>query len=564
VDDGVGSDSWTVTGTADVTGHGGSPVFNVGSQGSLSVTGPLGYMRVQNTGGSANFAIAQGGAQESGTFTGGSWDLQVYSATMVVSTAASPIGATLNLTSGTANVTSLGHDVIWAGSGNDTIIVKGNAEIHAGTGTLAVYGRSSPGATLYGNGGDYYIGGDTGNIKYYGGDKASTVELHLSNNTLNGGAGLLTVNGGSREVMNGGAGGLNYNAIDGGGANTISTAVGATDTLTLAGADTVVSWGNDLINGGFGNQSLDVHGNSMIIGSTGSSHITLWGTDTLVGNGVDFVTAQAGSNVSITAGKTTQVWETGAQVHYGTSTSDVVVCGGAAQVSNGAGGSVAITTQAGTSTNVVIGAGNATLTSAGADNIHAGSGTDTIVLSGTGTQVWGGNGSTSVSNVNMQSGNNTTIHGCAGSINVTERAGQMTFIGGSGNAVITGQGGTLYVTGGVGNVAVSTTYSALQFTGGAGDAQLSVGSTGGVVTFGSGTTSVKEFQPGAADIFNFVAGSGGGHDTITGFRVGIDQIALKGVSVVSQAASGGGTLVTLSDNTTLQLAGIANTHGIFS
>ena len=44
-------------------------------------------------------------------------------------------------------------------------------------------------AKVYGNAGTYNFGGDGGNIIYYGGDKASTVNLGLSFMTLYGGAG---------------------------------------------------------------------------------------------------------------------------------------------------------------------------------------------------------------------------------------------------------------------------------------------------------------------------------------------------------------------------------------
>ncbi len=82
--------------------------------------------------------------------------------------------------------------------------MSGAAKIYAGTGRLEVYGRSdSVGADVYGNGGDYLIGGDTGNITYHGGDEASTVEAKLSNITLIGGAGLMTINGGSRDNCRG-------------------------------------------------------------------------------------------------------------------------------------------------------------------------------------------------------------------------------------------------------------------------------------------------------------------------------------------------------------------------
>jgi hypothetical protein len=88
-------------------------------------------------------------------------------------------------------------------------------------------------------------------------------------------------------------------------------------------------------------------------------------------------------------------------------------------------------------------------------------------------------------------------------------------------------------------------------------------SSGGVVEFGSGTTNVQEAGWGSADIFKFVAGHGGGTDTITGFREGTDSLVFSGLSVASESVSGGSTTLALSDNTSVLLAGFADTGHIF-
>ena len=185
-------------------------------------------------------------------------------------------GSSIATAAGSANPVTLdgGYDTIdseGADAISNTVVVSGAAKVYAGTGTLSVFGHSdSAGASVYGNGGSYTLDGDTGNITYYGGALASTVLSRLSNDTLVGGAGHLTVNGGSRETITGGSGGITYAATDGGGANTITTAAGSRNTLALSGPDTVVSHGNDTISAGAGNQTITVDGNSAVTGSTTS------------------------------------------------------------------------------------------------------------------------------------------------------------------------------------------------------------------------------------------------------------------------------------------------------
>ena len=96
-----------------------------------------------------------------------------------------------------------GKDTIYAGAGSGNIVMSNAAQVYADTGTLTVFGRGiqkGGEAKVYGNGGTITFGGDTGNIIYYGGDKANTANLQLSFLTLIGGSGKMTVNGGSAET----------------------------------------------------------------------------------------------------------------------------------------------------------------------------------------------------------------------------------------------------------------------------------------------------------------------------------------------------------------------------
>lgn len=567
IDDGSGGDQWTVLGTATINGHGGAPVVSVGASGSASISGPLRYLQVLNNGGNARFDIVQGGAEEAMSFSGGAVNVRVYSGTINATTAAGPKGTVMRLGAGIATISSLGADVIYAGAGTDTIIVSGKTEVHAGTGKLSLYGRGDTvGAMFYGNGGDYLIDGDTGNITYYGGAKDSTIEARLSNIRLVGGDGRLNVNGGSRETMIGGAGGLTYTATDHGGANTITTAVGARDTLTLAGADVVNSWGYDTIEGGPGNQVMTIHGDAVVNGSTGASYITLSGTDILNGRGNDIVTVTAGADATISAGKYARVTETNGTVHFsasaGPSLATALVTGGSAVLATAPNG-IAVTTARGGSASVTLGAGSASVTSCGADLLRAGSGPDRITVTAANAQIWGGAGLLTINDVNAAAGDGVTVHGGSGTLNYKQGGGALTFIGGSGDAVIDGGYGSLFVTGGAGNLTTSGGGGGFRFVGGSGHAALTMTAGGGDVQFGAGSTTVHLAGWGKATSFDFLAGHGGGTDVITGFRTGTDKLVLNGVRVQSQQTSGGSVNLLLTDGTHVQLVGLTQATHLF-
>jgi len=570
ISDGTGNNQWSVLGTATITGQGGNPVVSVGSSGNATILGSVGYLSVTNNGGDFNFSVGQGGSQESMSDTGGAVDVQVFDAGMQIATAAGPVGADLTLGSGTAQVTSVGNDTIYAGSGSDTLILEGQSTVYAGTGTLAIYGRSDVGgASIYGNGGTYLIAGDGGNLTYYGGNKASTVQAQLANITLVGGAGLMTVNGGSDEVMNGGSGGLDYTASDGGGADLITTAAGATDTLTLAAADTVNSYGNDVINDGAGNQTLNVYGNSTINGGAGNSQMVLGGIDTLYGVGSDNVKLLQGAQASIYAGQNTVVTDQDAAlVHFtvtGHGSANVTIAGGGAVITGGKDdpGALSVWTTAGTATSVNLGKGTDTVVSNGADLIRAGSGTDSVYLNAAKATVIGSAGTLNVTNQDSSLKDTQTVKGGSGAITYLQGAGSLSFIGGSGSAVIDGGSGVLLVKGGSGSISVKGGEAGFQFTAGSGFANLMLPNDGGTVEFGAGNTDVQVANWGAGDVFNFVAGHGGGVDTITGFREGTDSLNFQGVNVTSENVSGGSTTLMLSDSTKVVLSGFVDTQHIY-
>ncbi len=570
IHDGTGSDTWDIMGTASIVGDGGDPVLSIGAGAGASITGSLNYLYVQNNGGDFALSIGQDGHKDSMTDIGGAVTDTVAAGTMTIATAAGPVGATLTLGAGTTYVTSAGDDTIYAGSGNDTVILEAGATVYAGTGKLSIYGRSDPGgANVYGNGGTYLIAGDTGNITYHGGALASTVNDQLSNITLLGGAGRMTVLGGSDNYIIGGSGGIIYKATDGGGANQITTQAGATDTLTLAGSDLVNSYGNDTIYEGSGNQDLNVYGTSTIYGGAGSNVVVLGGTDLLYGVGQDYVYVLQGATARIRAGLNTVVDETGAKaVEIAQGVPELAaawVYGGSAQMqaSNSNPGSIAITTTYGTQTLVHLYAGQDSVISYGNDEIYGGTGTDAITIEDSPVKIVGGTGALTITNNDTSLSDTQTVSGGAGAIAYTQSGGTMKFIGGTGDATIDGGAGALAITGGTGSLTVTGGTAGLHFLAGTGAASIDLTGGGGVLEFGSGVTSVQEAGWGAADIFKFVAGHGGGTDTITGFRAGTDSLAFNGVHVAKETIAGGSTTLLLTDKTTVVLEGFADTGHLF-
>ena len=568
IDDGFNDNKWTVLGTAVINGHGGRPVVNVGPRGNVTISGPVGYLNVENNGGTAQFDVWQGGVEAVLSITGGGVSAKVYSGQIAVKTASSTQGSTLRFGAGQVLLQSFGSDVIYAGSGSETIIVSGAATVYAGTGSLALFNHGNSGARFYGNGGQYRIAGDGGGVTYYGGALASTIDAQLANLTLIGGAGRLTVNGGSRETMIGGSGGLTYIATGGGGGNTITTLAGTQNLLTLAAANVVDSWGQDLINGGAGNQTITVHGNSVINGSRGDSRITLSGTDTLNGVGYDRVTVTAGADATINAGRLTTVQENGATVRFtigsGSNAASATITGGSASITGGIATALAVTTGLGKSTSVILGNGAASVYARGNDVIQAGSGVQTVTITAANTEIWGGSGALTVNNNDWIRGDAQTVHGGSGNIRANGGLGALTFIGGSGDAVITSGNGTLYLTGGSGSLTASGGNGATNFTAGTGVTNLTLNQGGGHVIFGIGDTNVQVAGYGSGVVFDFLASAGGAADVIRGFRAGTDRLVLgSGVGVQTQGVSGGSANLLLTDGTQIQLVGLASTARLF-
>ncbi len=567
IHDGSGNNQYTVLGMADITGGGASDFLTVGQGATALVHGLEAAVKMTSVGGDFTINATIAGSLEQATVTGGSVTVQSYSSALNFKTAGGSEAASIALGAGTSNILSYAADTIYAGSGTDMVQLNGGGQtVYAGSGTLQIYGRgvaANNAATVYGNGGDYFIGGDTGNIIYNGGVLASTVEARLSNISVIGGAGHITINGGARDTISGGSGGITLN---GGGADTVTTTAGSTNIITLVASSTVNSYGHDTINLGTSNEVLTVHGNATVMG-TGSNRITLLGTDSVTSaGGNESIGVGAGANVTVTSAAFTNLSESGATVAYkanaGHDNSTATVTGGAASIFSAAGSALTVTTVSGNATTVNLGQGTAVVVATGRDTIRTGAAHTTVNVQADGITIDGGSGSLTVNDQDYyHPGHNVTIYGGSGNVSLGGVQGEkMTFIGGSGNAVITGRMGLLSVTGGSGSITMTGgAGSVMTFIGGSGNANIAASPSGADIQFGSGTSLVSEGGYGNADIYSFLVGHGGGADIISGFRAGIDQLKLTGVSVVTEQARGGSTYLTLSDHTSIQLTGFINT-----
>jgi protocatechuate 3,4-dioxygenase beta subunit len=565
---GAGNSQWSVNGTASIDTGSGSAFMTLGAAGHLSITGTNGFFELNTNGGSATWNTRNAGVPVVGSVAGGAIAMQVYSGRANITTSGGGAGAVLNLDQGDASVRSAGADTIYAGAGNDTVIVSGAAQVHAGSGSLSVFGRSDPGgADVFGLNGDTIIDGDTGNITYHGDAQANTVEARLSNITLVGGAGVMTVNGGTRLTLSGGPGGIVFNDF-GGGANTISTMAGSSNTLHVSGSNQIDSHGSDSIVHDGGNTSIAIHGDSNLTLLDGNSQVVLSGHDTVnVAAGNDSFTVTQGGQVSFALANMNSIHETSASVDVafrdpttpGAAASTVSVQGGVADIVTQPGSAVSVVT--GGSAPVAVTAGGAVaITSKGADNIHLGAGSGYIVLQGSGAEIWAGAGALTLNDY-APSGGRFTLHGGSGSLVVNQVPATMTFIGGSGSASLSG--GRMSVTAGSGDLTI-TDAQVLAFQGGSGSASLSLNAAGSSVTFGTGRTTVREQGSGAANTFRFLAGQSGAN-VISGFAVGTDRAVLgAGVSVLSRGIVGGSAQFGLSNGSTVTFTGITSTQGIFN
>lgn len=203
------------------------------------------------------------------------------------------------------------------------------------------------------------------------------------------------------------------------------------------------------------------------------------------------------------------------------------------------------------------------IASSGSNTITGGAGSNLIGLSGGGNTLYAAGNDTV-----FATGGNNVIGGGTGNSTVVASSGTNTIIGGSGqnNIFVSGGNSTVFAGSGQNNI-FGTGNNALYVVGntkGAGSAAVVGGTGNDTIIAGTGATGV---MGGAGNnLFVFSTVFGGGSTTIGDFNAGGNNvIAVQGYSGVTSESlvrnavvSGGNTVLTLPDNTTILLVGVTN------
>jgi hypothetical protein len=565
INSGTDNNAYTVNGTLSLIGNGGSDTVQINSETArATLQGAESYFQNTINGGYSAWNISQDGAQDQATINGGGVAAAVYNGGMNVTTAGGTAGSDITFGSGTVTLDSHGDDTVQAGSGAATILVSASATIYDGTGALGVYGHGVQGeATVYGGAGPVTISGDTGNITYVGGAQQGTLTAQLSGIAIDGGAGLLNVTGGSDQTVIGGAGGLNFTTT--GGADTITTNAAAHDTIGFTYACNLVSNGTDQIIDGNGNSTVTANGQATITGSTANAYYTLNGQDSLTAHGYTRVTIGGASHDTVNGGSLTSIAVNGGWLSFtqlgNTDHETATVSGANATLLDGVNAGVDQISLGGQGDGAALGGGHQTVVvGASGTKVWANAGSDTINVTAGGGMIWGGSGVLMLQMNDTQDQQVISVQGGSGIVMQQSGYGNLVFNGGRGSASIGGVSGKETISAGSGNMTLVGGASGTRFTAGRGAAQATLTRAGGVVVFGSGQAAITEAGSGSAVTYDFVAGHGGGSDTITGFNTGTDQLSFQGVSVVSDVATGGSTFMTLSDGTHVTFAGVTGVN----
>ncbi|PKU24353.1 hypothetical protein CWS72_12240 [Telmatospirillum siberiense] len=399
-----------VSGTANISGGTGNSTFQVraGATLALDMTGGSNWITIASgasatvsgnavllsgtwSGGQFAYSITQDGTTSDATFIGGGGTAGVYQGHTNITLAGGSIGSNVSLGAGNVTLTSVGADIIHAGSGNDTIIVSGNSTIYAGSGQLSVFGRGESGvATVYGNGGTTLIDGDSGGIDYIGDSQAASIVDNLSYTEIDGRNGHLTITGtGWVRTINGGSGGIDViNALGG---DTITTAAGSTNTISMIYGADVYSNGNDTITCGSWGTNIIATGNATITGGQGNSHYTLNGIDSLTSYASDTINVGDSAIATVIAsGTVSNINDNGGTIHFsGVSQGDDIdaTLTGVGTIYTWGGSNASTITTSTTGAVVTLAKGNDHVISLGADDITTGSGNDYIQASAQGDRI---------------------------------------------------------------------------------------------------------------------------------------------------------------------------------
>jgi len=490
---GAGADTVSFgSGATTVVGGTGADtyVFGAGAAGTVTISGFQQGVDTLLMLGFSNAAVATGSVSDGSTMltltNGTTIDLLDVSLSQYVGGGSSNSGT--GTSSGSVTLTTRGNSVVGGASllavadlagGNTIAGGSGGLQTSAPVGSDVLTTAAGSANVLTLDGSDTLTGAGSGQVAVTGTydsitqDAAATITLTVFGNTVQGGAGLLTVaDAFGGNTLAGGAGGLDATIT--GASDVVSTAQGAFDTVSASGYSTLTLAGNDNVTLSGNYNVLTATGVDSITANGGWSSYTLDGDDTLSGTGAGLITvgAQADATlVSTGAGGSSVTKLAGGVLALEQSmpnggVSAVTISGGAATAGSegGAYAGISVTT-GGAGDSIVAGGGSVSITSAGPDTIWAGagslsvtasgnltffgaagtadlslgSGADTITFGAGGGQFYAG--SDDIFNVTAGTGGSDTIFGFTG-------ADQIDVQGFAGNPVATSTvyGGNAYVT----------------------------------------------------------------------------------------------------------------------
>ena len=343
-----------------------------------------------------------------------------------------------------------------------------------------------------------------------------------------GAAGAVLIGNGAGDVFN--STGTGATLVGGQGANTFNVAGSAT-IATGNGASTVKATGSAAVN--------------VATGTGGSTVVLAGGTSTVQSNGQDTVFGGSGTSTVTASQGLVAVGGTGKMSFVGGSATSLVF-----------GGSGGVNYTAGSAYDIVVGNGGPLNAQAGSGGGQFwGNGGGDVLRAGSGqTVLFGSNGDQLIS---TGSAGNFLV---AGAGNVIEdgsaASGSDVFFGGTGqDTIIAGSGTDLIGTG--------TGTSTVQLGSGA-DTVFAFGTS--TVTAGSGSANVVMGGTVTLDIASGAARS----FALFNFVPGTDKISLQGYdsravgnAIANQVNGSGQTVLTLSDNTQIQLIGVTKADASF-
>jgi Ca2+-binding RTX toxin-like protein len=413
---GSGGNTFTDSGSGDITIFGGTGDDNItGGSGHNVIYGIAGNDTLNGSSGSATIF----GSTGTDSITGGAAGNNIIYLQAVPAFVTSG-GGTNNILDASAvtadmtlDLTNLGFQKVYDGSGNNEVTYSGSADI-----------------ILFGGAGNelFNFSGSSGHNLMTGGGGQDTMFAGPNGDTMMGGAGSVTVFGGDgHDSITGGAAGNNaiylHEApafVDGGGGtgNLLDASAVTTDmNLTLTGFQKVY--------GGSGNDTLTVNGSDdvTIFGGAGNDSIT-------GGSGHNVLYGEGGDNtLSGGAGSATIFSSSGGDVITGGTAGDNAIYLMETPASVSAGGGTGNLLDASAVTTPL------SLDLNGFQKVYGGSGGNTFTDSGSGDiTIFGGTGDDNITG----GGGNNVIYGVAGNDTLSGGLGSATIYGGTGADSITG------------------------------------------------------------------------------------------------------------------------------